>query len=352
MAHRFAKETTSRRGGLVASTLAGSWLHSPPPTELSEAQLAEVSTLLLLSGSAGLAWRRICLTPLRDSGAAFELRQAYRLFALQAALHERDIHQVIPLLRSHAIEPVMVKGWAVARLYPDPWARPYGDMDLCVRPDLYDLASEILRQPENLEFAVDLHRGFDNLDDRAFDELFARSQPVRIGEVDVRVPAPEDHLRILCAHLMRHGAVRPLWLCDVAVVLDSLPDDFDWDLCLGMGRASDIVACAIGLAHNLVGARVEHAPVNERARNLPGWMVPSVLKEWEAPFVLRDSVLNYLNDPVGALKELRHHWPNAIEATVGMRASFNDLPRLPFQPGNCISRTATLLAQLPARLRD
>ena len=352
MASKLARDMVLRRGGLVASALVESWLPSPPAAELSGGQLEEIATLLLLSGSAGLAWRRIRETALRDSGAAYPLQQAYRLFALQSALHERNIGQVMPLLRSRGIEPVMVKGWAVASLYPDPWARPYGDLDLCVRPEQYDLAKEILRSPENLQFVVDLHRGFDNLDDRAFDDLFARSERIEAGGVEVRVPALEDHLRILCAHLMRHGAVRPLWLCDVAVVLDSLTDGFDWELCLGTGRVADMAACAIGLAHNLVGARVEHTPVRERAASLPGWMVPSVLRQWEAPFTLRRPMLSYLSDPVGALKELRHHWPNAIEATVDMQASFNELPRLPFQLGNCITRTAKLLAQLPGRLRD
>ncbi|HYP26526.1 MAG TPA: nucleotidyltransferase family protein [Blastocatellia bacterium] len=352
MANKSSKDTDPRRGRLVASTLAGSWLPSPPPAELSEEQLAEVAPLLLNAGSGGLAWRRVRGAGLRDSSAAFELQQAYRLFALQSALHERDIRQVVPLLESFGIDAVMVKGWPVAELYPDPGARPYGDLDLCVRPDQYDLAAEVFRRPENRGFVVDLHRGFGNLDERPFDELFARSQSIKVGGVDVRIPAAEDHLRILCAHLMRHGAVRPLWLCDVAVMLDSLPDDFDWDLCLGDGGSSDMVACSIGLAHALLGARAECTPVKERALSLPGWMVPSVLRQWEVPFKLRRPMLTYLNDPVGALREARHHWPNPIEATVGLRASFNELPRLPFQLANCISRTAKLLARLPARLRD
>ena len=46
----------------------------------------------------------------------------------------------------------------------------------------------------------------------------------------------EDQLRQLCLHLLRHGACRPLWLCDVAVMLESLPGDFDWDRCLGGDR--------------------------------------------------------------------------------------------------------------------
>jgi hypothetical protein len=352
MSRMVSKRIALRRGSLVASMLAHSWLPEPPPPELSEEDLTEIAPLLLASGAAGIAWRRLRDSGLRDSPAAFEMQQAYRLFSLQAALHERAIGEVVALLRSHAIEPVLVKGWAVAQMYPEAGMRPYGDIDLCVRPDQFALASDILNRPENARHSVDLHRGFDKLDGADFGELYSRSRVTEVGETRIKVPALEDHLRILCVHLMRHGAARPLWLCDVAVMLNSLPDDFDWALCLRGGRAADLTACAIGLAHNLLGARVERTPVAGRARKLPRWVLPSALRQWETPFRVRRPMLSYLDDPVGALKELRHHWPNEIEATVDMNASFNGLPRLPFQLGNCIARAVRLLAEAQGRSRQ
>ncbi len=50
-----------------------------------------------------------------------------------------------------------------------------------------------------------------------------RSQLVNLDGVDVRVPGLEDHLGILCLHLLHHGAFRPLWLCDIAAALETRP---------------------------------------------------------------------------------------------------------------------------------
>ena len=105
-----------RRGRLVASTLAGAWRASPPPLSLSPAALDEVTPLLLVTGAASLAWWRVRSSVLRTSPAAHELRQAYRHYTLQARLKERQIVQAITRLRSAGVEPLLVKGWAVAPL--------------------------------------------------------------------------------------------------------------------------------------------------------------------------------------------------------------------------------------------
>jgi hypothetical protein len=59
----------------------------------------------------------------------------------------------------------------------------------------------------------------------------------------------------------------------------------------------------------------------------------------------------HLRHPSGVLKSLRERWPNAIEATVGVKGSFNDWPRLPFQIGDCAIRTAKFARQIPGMLR-
>src|SRR5215470_10275512 len=84
---------------------------------------------------ARLAWRKIRDSALRASSAALQLQQAYRIYSLEAVLHQRRLKQVIPVLRSFGAEPVLVKGWAIARCYPEPGFRPYCDLDLCVLPD-------------------------------------------------------------------------------------------------------------------------------------------------------------------------------------------------------------------------
>src|SRR5207237_2393158 len=157
-------------------------------------------------------------------------------------------------------------------------------------------------------------------------------------------------LLILSFHLLGHGVWRPLWLCDIAVVLGSLPDDFDWDLCLGKNRRRrDWVACAIGLAYQLLGADIAGIPVEGRARHLPHWLVPAVLKQWSVSFTnhvsQQDPMSLIIRRPEAILRALRLRWPNPVEATIGVSGPLNNFPRLPFQIGSCLLRSARFLTR-------
>ena len=144
--------------------------------------------------------------------------------------------------------------------------------------------------------------------------------------------APEDHLRVLCYHLLRHGVSRPLWLCDVALAVEERPPDFDWARCLGPNRrVADWVACAIGLAHRLLGARIDDTPLPARARQLPSWLVPIVLREWSESTGRSPRWPAHLKRPRQLLAEGPAHWPNGVRATVELRQPFNEWPRLPYQ---------------------
>lgn len=342
-------EAKASRGRLLADFLAGSWRCTPATACAQE--VAEIATLLTTCGAGGLAWCRVRGSDL-NSGPIAELFQAqYRFQSLKAALHERSLKKVIPLLRGAGVEPLLVKGWAIARLYPEPGMRPYIDLDLCVRPDDYFRASEVLRGGDCDDCNVDLHNGFGKFYDRRTDEIFARSRLVRLDGIDVRVLSPEDDLRFLCLHLLRHGAVQPLWLCDICVLLEARANDFDWDRCMsGSGKEADWVACVIGLAHQLLGADVEGTPLANRARSLPNWLVPIVLQEWGMPLKTLPQLAVYLRNPRrwvrDFFKELSLHWPNPIEATMTVGGSFNQVPRLPFQVAHVMSRTAALLPRL------
>lgn len=356
---------THELGSLLATALAGSWRSSPQELQCSETHLAEITPLLVGSMSGALAWRKVRNSDLKTSAAGLELQEAYRFHAVRTLVREHAIKKVLTLLYRERVEPILVKGWAVARLYPEPGLRPYGDIDLVVRPEQYSsaaaaISAAIAANEIDAEYYIDLHRGFEDLDDHSFDELYSRSTIIRLDDVDVRVLSPEDHLRVLCVHLLHHNAFRPLWLCDIAAAVENRASDFDWDRCLGRNRRrADWVACAIGLAHVLLGADVTNTPVARRAERLPRWLVANVLKQWETPYSMsqppvthRAPMAKYLRDPRGLLKDLRRRWPNPIEATLYVGGPFNELPRWPFQVGECIGRTAKLIARLPRALRE
>ena len=250
----------------------------------------------------------------------------------------------------------MGKGWAIARLYPKHGLRPYGDIDLYVSPEQWTATTDALASPGAPVCPGDLHRGSADLDDHTFTDLYRRSEVDDLGGVAVRILGPEDHLRLLCLHTLRHGAWRPLWLCDIGVALESRAVDFDWDYFLSGDRLrSDWVACAVGLAHQLLGVRVGDTPFEWRATHLPRWLVPTVLRQWSVlrtPHGCRMEMATYLRHPAGLLDALRLRWPNAIEATIGVRGPFNELPRLPFQVGDALFRTARFLTQVPRSINE
>jgi hypothetical protein len=342
-------------GYSIATLLAGAWRCSPPPSELSPAAVQEITPLLLASGTGALAWWRIHHSEPSPSRAGNQLLQAYRHHSLQAALYERELKYLVDLLRSEGVEPLLGKGWAAARCYAAPGLRPYGDFDFCIRPEQYGAARAALQRAEQVTGMVDLHPGlawqpngqaFSLLDDRTLDELFARSQLVRLGDVEARILGPEDHLRLLCLHMLNHGACRPLWLCDVGAALETRPPDFDWEWFLhGDPRRTHWVICSLGLAHQMLEARIEDTPVYDQALRLPRWIVPTVAEQWSQVFRPRTPLAHVLRRRAGFWEELRRHWPNGIEATVNVRGPFNDWPRLPFQLGAACKRTASSIAQ-------
>ena len=317
--------------------MTGAWRAEPPPVEMDAQSLALITPLLLRSGGGGLGWRQVRGGDLGATEAGAELQQAYRLHCLQAALSEKRIGQILRHLREAGVEPLLIKGWSNARLYPEAGLRPFGDIDLVIRPEHFAIAESVIRRHPDPNFPIDLHARAAHYEIRDPEELFARSQIVRLGEVEVRIPGPEDHLRLITLHMLCHGAWRPLWLCDIAAAVEARPREFDWERCLsGNRREADWVACGIGLAGRLLGADLANTPIERRAGRLPGWLVRAVLRRWDvcegaslrSPFIA--SLIGQRN--LGALwREMRFRWDRPIQATLDIGAPFNNLPRMPIQ---------------------
>jgi hypothetical protein len=278
---------------------------------------------------------------------------------LQSGIHEQKIEKVFRLLRRAGVEPILAKGWAAAGLYPDRALRPYGDLDICVRPQQFSLAEKVLSAPGANDCWVDLHQHFSEIDERTVDELFARSSMVTLGNEEIRILSLEDQLALSCIHLLKHGAWRPLWLCDVGVAIESLPETFDWNVCLGRNlKREKWIVCAIGLAKSLLRVNTAGLPARTEAL-LPGWLSENVIKQWARPFAIHQPPMSHpipmadlLRHPSGLIGGLRQRWPNPIIATISVNGEFNNLPRLPYQLANCLSRIGRLLVNSPRELQE
>jgi hypothetical protein len=322
------------------------------PRQVTElpADLEDPLLTLLLRGAAG----GLAHYPLRHGDperfpAIARLRQQHRLELMQGRLRERCLVETFVGLREAGVEPLLIKGWTVARHYPDPGMRPFGDLDLCVRDQDYDRAVEALGRRVDARAPVDLHRSSRRQGDVLYGSLFERSRTVPLNGVEIRVPSDEEHLRLLVLHMLSHGAWRPHWLCDIAVALESREPGFDWDLCLrGDRRLSGWVLATLRLAHELLGARLDGTPAEGSEARLPRWMAHEVLEAWgrgrSANMDAPTGVHLALGGPAAFARAVRANWRNGLQAAVELRAPAKAFPRFPV-------RFAASVARLPSALR-
>jgi len=318
-------------GKLVAQAVLGSWREKPPQWTLTAAQLDEIRPIVMAAGSAGLIWRKLRATDIANWAPAVELQNSVRMQILHHAVHEKEIAEAFSMLRSIGVEPILGKGWAIARLYPERGMRPYGDIDLCIHPDHFEKARRLIESPEGPKAPLDTQRRFKRLD-RTYQDLHLRSKLVRMGKIDVRIMGLEDHLRFLCIHMLRHGLWKPIWLCDVALLMESAPGDFDWQRCLsGNELQSHWVLCSLSIAKELLSARMP-STLNSAAR-VPDWALKAILEQWgTADHYMRANPLrDYRHNLRKIPRALRLRWPNPIQATIAMNGGFNSYPRLPLQ---------------------
>lgn len=356
-------EAGSTRGAWVARTMARSWRPDPPAVDLGPEVWAAIAPILAEASCLPLACRRLSAgnREYRCGATARDIVRGYMMWGLHV---EHEIVRAFTILRSEGIEPILAKGWAISRLYPEPGLRVHGDIDLFVAPAEFRHACTILTDA-GLASLVDLHIGLQrNIsahlgpsfpDERRFEDVYDASRTVRLHGVDVRLPSAEDHLALICVHFLGrfHDAWRPLWLCDVAVKLESLPSNFDWGRCLGSDpQRARVIGAVIELAHRLLGARVESVPATARP-TLPRWLPRAVLEQWSqagSPYV-RPEMIEHVRRPQELLRALQRRWPSPIQATMRVGAPLNDFPRLPLQALCFLMEGKRFLGQAPGQLR-
>ena len=258
-----------------------------------------------------------------------------RFQSLELLRRERWLASVFAALEGHGIPAATFKGWALARLYGRPGLRPVGDVDLLVRPEDLQRTRAVLARFEGgneVDLQADLAR---YLPDRIPGTLLASAEVVDVPGGRIRVLGAADHLRLVCLHQLHHGSWRPLWLCDVAVLLESLPPGFSWAQCLGGSRhlGEGVLAC-VGLACEWLGARPTVQPPEAV---VPDWFRRAFERAWERGY--RPSPERLEGISLGRLPgALRARWPDPLSSTLHLDAPFHGLPRLPIQVFELVRR--------------
>src|SRR5687767_10465708 len=120
-----------------------------------------------------------------------EIENERRWLILRARLAEENIKSAFKLFRENDIEPVLIKGWAVAREYPEMYQRFFSDIDLSVSPAVYEKSRQLI-DGLHVNLNIDLHCGLRHLDTIGWDRLFENSVVEYIDDVPVRILCIED----------------------------------------------------------------------------------------------------------------------------------------------------------------
>src|SRR5258708_6325954 len=103
----------------------------------------------------------------QNSGMTDELR--WNL--LQKKTQELRAVRAFTLFREHGIDPILIKGLAAGRYYPENNPRVAIDMDLAVSAADFERATALVRSPEANGLAIDLHRELRHHDTADWNDL-------------------------------------------------------------------------------------------------------------------------------------------------------------------------------------
>jgi hypothetical protein len=263
-----------------------------------------------------------------------------RWLVLRARLAEENIKSAFRLFRENGIEPVLIKGWAVAKEYPDKCQRFYSDIDLSVAPEMYEKSLRLLASVKGGNLNIDLHCGLRHLDTLDWEKLYANSEVELIDDFPVRILRREDHLRVLCVHWLTDGGAYKEKLLDIFYLLQNNAERFDWESCfdsIDENRREWIIK-TIAVVHKYHGLDVSKMPFAGEINSIPRWFEKSLEKEWSSGTRLQP-IHVFIGKKKEFWKQLKKRFPpNAIQATVEMQGKFDESPRIYYQIGSIILR--------------
>ena len=269
-----------------------------------------------------------------------EINDEIRWNLLQKNILERNAVRGFEMFREAGIEPILIKGLAAGRYYPENEPRVSIDLDLAVAAKDFEKADKIAQSEAADGLAVDLHREVRHLDTVPWEELFANSVTMPLEGGEIRIPCREDHLRIVCLHWLTDGGRNKERLYDVYYAVKNREPEFDWD------RFFNIVSptrqrwleCTLGLAAKYLGLDLDNTPAAGADEKLPRWLTETVEREWSAEVKFEPMEVSVFDRKKFFQQLGRRLNPNPIWATVQAEGSFDAPTRLHYKIANAFRR--------------
>jgi hypothetical protein len=226
---------------------------------------------------APLVWRALEMTASIDDGATWPDRlrkDTMRCRAHAVLVLPRIADALLQPLADAGLEPLVMKGGALAERYPGPGLRPMDDIDIYLPPADHPAALATLRaagwlqvpplpgghhevllsHPELPGSPLELHHDLATWRQRSSrlsaDELWAARRPCTIQGAPAFGLAPDLELVSVAAHAAKpfHVFGRLLWIVDVVTIADAAERDgapLDWD---AVESIADEAGCRTALA--------------------------------------------------------------------------------------------------------
>jgi hypothetical protein len=219
------------------------------------------------------------LDALGESRAA--LGDIFEVFRMEALLVlPRAVALAVQPLTAVGLEPVVLKGPALAARYPEPGLRPMEDIDLLLpgaqhraaldvltaagwgvaRPGGKDVYDTVLTHADAPSLSLELHYGFESASQRVTTlnstALWNLRQPIDcLGTPAFGLPLPEE-IVYLASHAGKphHGFFRLIWIADFAMIVGSQLQSgrtVEWQRVRAAaeeGSCTTVVAAALTLA--------------------------------------------------------------------------------------------------------
>lgn len=256
--------------------------------------------------------------------------------------------------RTNGIELLIIKGLAASRFYPPSVPRFFNDVDIAVAGLDFSLSKQLLDHDSIPPVGIDLHCELRHLDTLPWKTLFGNSELLHFKDGNIRVPCPEDHLRVLSTHWLTDGGERKDRLWDIYYAVSNRPPTFDWNKCLEVVSPTrrGWVILTIGLAHKYLGLDISHLPFENEAKRLPDWVCRTLETEWDRGIPLLP-IHTQLHNPKVLLQQIRKRIPpNPITATIDMEGDFYTGNRRWFQIGSMAKRLGPSVKRVvPAMFR-